>query len=490
MKSNGKFVKTKKWLCLFIAAVLVFSMSACAKPASDPTSTPTPSTDEATPVPTETPVTEPDPVTVFAPHEKYAPIDMGGRTFVFSSNWDNIPANTTDPLPENLSMEQRLVMENMLRVEEKYNMKYQYINTPYDLVQEKLTSSVLAGDPFADFVYLSTGQIVVAAKGNEIYDIKEIAPPNADIYNEQIVDQLGTVLGVDYSIRGINVPYGGAFMVYNKDIISKLGVGDPQQLYANGSWTWDKFMEIAIAATDDTDGDGVIDQWGYAGAPLHFAHQWVGSNDGWLFNDIDKTSGIGDPKTLEALDFINRIYNVEKVAYVYNNDINDWGGNVNAFKESNIAMSFVELYMLPASDPRLPYDFGIVPFPVGPSNQTGGPMYLQADVGGIVIPRGVKNPEWYVQIIEETDNWWGDDYSQKSDGTITLIESILTSEADVDLLLKVSTIKSKFDMWAAVPEFPFNQVVTDVLLNGMTPAQAAESSRQIAEDKILSFFND
>ena len=36
------------------------------------------------------------------------------------------------------------------------------------------------------------------------------------------------------------------------------------ELYQNGQWTWETLERIAQRATRDTDGDGVIDQWGFA----------------------------------------------------------------------------------------------------------------------------------------------------------------------------------------------------------------------------------
>ena len=51
-------------------------------------------------------------------------------------------------------------------------------------------------------------------------------------------------------------------MSYNKDLLEQYNLPDPYELYLNGEWTVDVLEEMMIAVTQDTNGDGVIDQWG------------------------------------------------------------------------------------------------------------------------------------------------------------------------------------------------------------------------------------
>ena len=45
-------------------------------------------------------------------------------------------------------------------------------------------------------------------------------------------------------------------------MLEREGQPDPYELWKNGEWTWEAFEKIAKAVTRDTDGDGIIDQWG------------------------------------------------------------------------------------------------------------------------------------------------------------------------------------------------------------------------------------
>ncbi|NLG24673.1 MAG: extracellular solute-binding protein [Clostridiales bacterium] len=418
------------------------------------------------------------------PQNIHEPVDMGGQTITLSYNWDIIPPNTDYVLPDDATFEQKHWMENLKRIEEKYNVKIQYINTPYDQIAERLTTSVLAGDPFCDLLNLGGDMLIPAVRNGEILALEPIAPKNADIFNARVASYPSFLFnGAHYTIRDNNVPIGAAYIVYNRDITDKLGLGDPQELAADGQWTWDKFMEIAKAATQDTNGDGVADQWGWGGTPGRHLPQWVASNDGQMYDAETMTWGMTDAKALEALEFLDRIYSVEKVAYVHNDDVNDYGGNDSAFREGNVAMSYAELWMMPTGEPRLPYRQGAVSFPKGPAN-TSGKLWTSSDVGGIVVVNGTPNPTWAVTIIEELNAWWGDDFGRKSDGTYMWIESMWSTEEDVDYLVDLSTDGGVINLWGLIPGLPTGDMLNDVLVNSMTPAQAVETHRQVAQDAI------
>ena len=56
---------------------------------------------------------------------------------------------------------------------------------------------------------------------------------------------------------GFPIVTGVPFVLYyNEDILNELGEQPPQ--------TWDDFKRICEKATKDTDGDGKVDQYGYA----------------------------------------------------------------------------------------------------------------------------------------------------------------------------------------------------------------------------------
>lgn len=65
-------------------------------------------------------------------------------------------------------------------------------------------------------------------------------------------------------IYAINKDIHSAFLYYNKERFENLGLEDPVSLWKKDQWTWDKFFEYGVAVTQDTNGDGSPDEWGFA----------------------------------------------------------------------------------------------------------------------------------------------------------------------------------------------------------------------------------
>ena len=57
---------------------------------------------------------------------------------------------------------------------------------------------------------------------------------------------------------------GGVLTLYNKTLIENAGLETPLQLYEEGNWNWNTFRELARNLSEDTDGDGINDIYGWA----------------------------------------------------------------------------------------------------------------------------------------------------------------------------------------------------------------------------------
>ena len=95
---------------------------------------------------------------------------------------------------------------------------------------------------------------------------------------------LGTYLGADrsfdksdffdvglkaYSWKGqqYGIPHDSAFLhfYYNLELFQRLGRRTPMEYHKEGRWTWETYLELANGFRRDTDGDGVVDQFGTNG---------------------------------------------------------------------------------------------------------------------------------------------------------------------------------------------------------------------------------
>jgi len=89
-------------------------------------------------------------------------------------------------------------------------------------------------------------------------------------------------------------------LYYNKDMFKKAHLPFPHD-----GWKWDEFLADCKKLTQDTDGDGRIDQFG-CDAPLQMdaASYWVWQNGGLMFSPDMKKCLLNSPETEGALRFL------------------------------------------------------------------------------------------------------------------------------------------------------------------------------------------
>ena len=87
-------------------------------------------------------------------------------------------------------------------------------------------------------------------------------------------------------------------LAYNKQMLEDNNLEDPRELYKRGEWTWDKFIEYCQVLTQDTDGDGQIDQYGYCGYEFETFEQLMMSNGGSIASG--KTEKLTSPEVVTS----------------------------------------------------------------------------------------------------------------------------------------------------------------------------------------------
>ncbi|NLK21932.1 MAG: extracellular solute-binding protein [Epulopiscium sp.] len=420
------------------------------------------------------------------PRDKYEAFDLGGKTITVSGWWDVVAhSDMEEPDPATALPEEIAKYENLKRVEEKYNCKIEMMIISWDEIQPKLTTSVMSGEPYADVVFLPSSFSLPAMANDLLMPMSEYLSSNSDAKTEQIaVQSLGKILGDEYLFNAIGLPNNGIFLGYNKNIIQDLGLQDPREVY-NGNktdWNWDKFIELAKAATQDKDGDGVMDTYGYSGFINTGLASLVVANGGSIFDDAAGKQNLDDPRTMETIEFINKMYNVDKVIYNAENDIWNYDANFNAYKEGNILFFPVLSWMLAEAKASLPFEYSIVPFPVGPS---GSPdICYAAAYDGFALPKGTKDPEKIYQVMEELLWFFGDDPAIRDDSTMEWLQTLYLTQEDVDFSIDVSANNGKIELYEYVPNFPMGDIIGNVTSGEMTVSQAVEAYKQVAQDAV------
>lgn len=395
------------------------------------------------------------------PADEPEPIDLGGRTIRVAAWWDHKPAGDT--------IDSQARLDKIADLEQKYNFTFEWINIPFEEYMDRLTTSTLAGEPFADVAIMEVKRAIPVVKQGLVLPLSEFTSATDDINNEQrLLRKVVPIGGVEYAFAEPGVSIVG--MYYNRDLVKRLGVDDPQDLYKNGQWNWESFLQLAKDATRDTDNDGTIDTFGYAGWPADAARHF-GVTNGAMFVNEDLTLGMTDPRMIEALEFVNRLYNVENVVKVKTGNKMDWN-ETNTFKDGDVLMSIN--YDWNMGD--LTFEVGVVPNPVGPQFD-GFHTYANTAQNAWFILKGVKDPEIVYSIFEQsfdfprTEEYLGQDW----------LESRFKTQEDIDMSLQHINGTGRLALEEGVPDFPFYGIMDEIIIENQSVAATVEKHKATAE---------
>lgn len=474
---------SKKWFALLMALTMIVSLAACGKK-TDTTSTKNSATDGAAKA-TATPTAKPD---------IYPAFDFGKRNIKVGIWWDYFYTSKHKSINDNPNVTNtetaQMMLDNVRRIEKKYNCTIEFVNLGWQGTIDSINTSVTAGTPECD-IYLTDLQFGLPAVINGLaQNLETIVPKNFDLFTTKKITKPLTALGGAYLFTEQAPAMSGTFLGYNATMIKELGLEDPQELYKQGKWTWDKFAEYAKKGTKDKDNDGTTDVYGYGGIFTNLVDGLVLNNGGTIA--AEKKEGLSSKPVTEALEFMNKLYNVDKSARPWNGD--DWNDNLLAWSDGKVMFWTAQAWSLKQEadaaikdGSELPFEYHIVPYPAGPSGD--GKIYSQYSGNWYILPVGVKEPEKVYQVFEEFLNWHKGDPELRDDPS--WFESCFPSEADVQLAYKCGE-NQKLDPWGSLsPAYDFGSTIWwPVVVNkDTTVAQAVEAAKPVVQDALDNFWN-
>ncbi|WP_427051639.1 ABC transporter substrate-binding protein [Paenibacillus sp. TC-CSREp1] len=379
-----KFMRQKRFTLLVMFTLLVTVIAGCSGGGGAPA--------EAVNKP---PAEENKEMAAEPAEEKQEPAaDLKGRAVRISNWWDAAPKGDSEA--------DERARERIKNVEKKYNVKISYLNTDYGATSEKISSSVMANEPFAEIVRVPDGNIWGLMQGGFLTPLDEYLKETK--IQPDVIDSMRFGSDKVYGLTGWYTPNDSG-MFYNKRLFKEAGLKDPQQLMEEQNWNWDTMLEAAKKLTVDKNGDGKMDQYGLSGAYYVLHEMLIGSNGGKMYDEATQKAAFDSPEALEALNFLHSLYNDHKV--IKANAGNDWEDPSKYFSEGNIAMYPGGLWEVEGRIlDKLKDDWGYVYMPKGPKAAT----YLDTvnSTESFVIPKGVKDADVIVKIWEELqdfDNW-------------------------------------------------------------------------------------
>lgn len=196
-------------------------------------------------------------------------------------------------------------------------------------------------------------------------------------------------------LYGFGVTYGlfnGSMMItmYNKDLIEEAGLEDPYDLWLRGEWTYDAMEKIGIELTKDTDGDGVIDQWGIGDLNQASAvYRFIPSNGAEIAKQDENGKWV---YTLNQPEAVNSLNTVSR----WRNELNIMGnGDFNLNKVGVVPHTHLAgaRHAVNAG-----VNLGYVPQPMGPDVESN--QWPTFDFSANFLPSNVEYPEGMIALVE------------------------------------------------------------------------------------------
>ena len=202
------------------------------------------------------------------------------------------------------------IRENILRFEAETGIDVEVIEVPGPELTTEWLRSLALGDSTYDVISVQT------TWGNPTWIENGWILPLDDVFSERFKSQLmpSAIEAASYKGKMYYAPDYGQSMhvIYRKDLLKEAG-------YDSLPTDWKGFMELAKKLTVDKNGDGTIDQYGFAypvgqgeeGPWSFFTFLLASGGKMW---DEDGLAAFNSPEGLAALEFMDELVNKAKVS--------------------------------------------------------------------------------------------------------------------------------------------------------------------------------
>jgi len=382
--------------------------------------------------------------------------DMGGRAIKWVSWYDE---SIKEDNPDSIKMK-----ENLDALMKKHNFKMEYVVVDYGEYQDKVSSSLIAGEPIGDIIRVARPWMIPGLVRQGMFTPVDEYTKNEKVFIQQYTNEYALFEGRGYGFRaGINGASQGVF--YNKTLMNQLGIKPLQEYVNEDNWNWDTFIQVAKEANKDTNNDGKLDTWGLAGASILV--QALASNETNLV--LEDKQNLEDPKALEAFNFLSRLA-TESVARP--TEGGDWTEPGQFFRQGNTFMIASADYEMENFKKDMPdIEIGFLPFPKGPSatqyhSFNTIPNYL-------TIPSAIANPEQLVYIYEKINDIESIyDYPKQS-----RFETLFSNEDDLNNAKMAGESIRVVDEKNGYPSMPYYEFIGE-LLEGVSVSTVVEKYKE------------
>jgi ABC-type glycerol-3-phosphate transport system substrate-binding protein len=272
--------------------------------------------------------------------------------------------------------------------------------------------SVMAGDGAYDLVFIHPmADLATFAAGQLIRNFHKIpyVDLNKPYWNQSLKDTLEINGVLLYAANDMIIPSPSA-MLFNKGLIREYNLPDPYEFVREGTWTWDKFSEMARQVTRDLDGNGIFDEndlYGFSVlldgsgmiSMMHASDQYITRFD----EDGRPVIDVMSERLVSLIDLLYDLIWVGDQTYTWTSavygDANLREMHRNFFPRGHTLFTPGTPGTSASAELRaMEVDFGILPYPKFNEAQQD---YISLNHAGLmVVPADVKNPEMVGIVLE------------------------------------------------------------------------------------------
>ena len=402
----------KKWLCSALAALLL--LSSCASggdnqttdgkttSGGDTTTTaPAEGGEEAAPE-TEAPETE-DPATIFDLEVQ----NFDGKTVgILGTNWYNIASNWTSPELKVTELTGEAMNDAVYNrnknMESKYNIVFNVVDGGAYL-DGTISNDYLAGTASYDIAFPRISEMNNVAQDGLVFDMNKIG--NLDLSKawwSQFARESLTIHDSIFFISGdMNFmdKWTAVCMFVNKNVASGYNFQSDEiyDLVDEGKWTIDKFSEYTNAVTNDSNGDGTLNQEDTWGCTANV--QYLGN---FLQAWADPYTKVVDKELVFNLNSEFTYTAIDRIIDVMNNNVifaGSWDVAEPVFTAGR-ALFFIEVTQKLANFRTLEYDFGVLPMVKFDETQSDYRTTCATLAQMICIPKTTSDKEFAGYILQ------------------------------------------------------------------------------------------
>jgi len=187
---------------------------------------------------------------------------------------------------------------------ENPNVTINYIPVPLDSwgdYTQKIVTTMLGGEQ-VDVIWNAIEAVPMMAERGVLMSLDSFIDGDPDI--QEFLDDAHPKLleGLRWKDQQYLLPFAWntTLIYYNKAVLEAAGLPEPPP-----DWSWDDFLEYARTITQDSDGDGNNDIWGFHSASwLWHLGPWAVSNGSFFLNEDFTEPWYSKPETIEAFQFV------------------------------------------------------------------------------------------------------------------------------------------------------------------------------------------